>query len=322
MLSVYFALCSSHGLTFTWWGCYGLCLWHKLTELAHSFFFCSCVYFCLYGPFNCISSYKSPRRLSVFSLCSFGLVSALLVLSTKHLFMKVSFSPGITSSGWLGSKHQLPNQPIIDCCIPLVTETGLDNHHAVCLRLLYTTGYRAFSRNHSASCLLLRLLHTTISAELVEAASTIFSLRSSFACHWLQSLFRTPSSCLPPSSSTAFHWLQSLFQTSCTLSPSSTIAYHYVRSLFKLHPWPSHLTRLLQFCPSEAETARGHVGRGWSVGRLRQTLELSFIKILNYCLFIFIWRLALSWWMRTLWVPVVGRWFYISWTSLNRTVSV
>ena len=39
------------GLTFTWWGCYGLCLRHKLTELAHSFLVC----FCLYGPFNCIS---------------------------------------------------------------------------------------------------------------------------------------------------------------------------------------------------------------------------------------------------------------------------
>ena len=26
-----------HGLTFTWWGCYGLCLRHQPTELAHSF---------------------------------------------------------------------------------------------------------------------------------------------------------------------------------------------------------------------------------------------------------------------------------------------
>ena len=29
-----------------------LCLWHKLTEVAQSFSFCSCVYFCLYGPFQ------------------------------------------------------------------------------------------------------------------------------------------------------------------------------------------------------------------------------------------------------------------------------
>ena len=29
---------SSHGLTFTWWGCYGLCLRCKPAELAHSFY--------------------------------------------------------------------------------------------------------------------------------------------------------------------------------------------------------------------------------------------------------------------------------------------
>ena len=46
---------SPRGLTFTWWECYGFCQRHKPTELAHSFLFCSCVCFCLYGPFNCIS---------------------------------------------------------------------------------------------------------------------------------------------------------------------------------------------------------------------------------------------------------------------------
>ena len=45
-------------LTFTWWGCYSLCQRHKPIERAHSFIFCSCVYFCLYGPFNCISFHK------------------------------------------------------------------------------------------------------------------------------------------------------------------------------------------------------------------------------------------------------------------------
>ena len=30
--------CNLRGLTFTWWGCYGLCLWHKPTELAHPFY--------------------------------------------------------------------------------------------------------------------------------------------------------------------------------------------------------------------------------------------------------------------------------------------
>ena len=68
-----------------------------------------CVYFCLYGPLNCISFHKFSRQLSVFWLCYFGLISALLILSTIciYVFMKDSFSPDIISSGWLGSKHQL-----------------------------------------------------------------------------------------------------------------------------------------------------------------------------------------------------------------------
>ena len=43
-------------------------VWHKPTELAHSFLFCSWVYFCLYGPFNCTSFHKFSRHLSVFWL--------------------------------------------------------------------------------------------------------------------------------------------------------------------------------------------------------------------------------------------------------------
>ena len=43
-------------------------VWHKATELAHSFLFCSCIYFCPYGPFNCTSFHKFSRQLSVFSL--------------------------------------------------------------------------------------------------------------------------------------------------------------------------------------------------------------------------------------------------------------
>ena len=84
---------SPRGLTFTWWGCCCLCLLHKPAELAHSFVFCSCVYFCLYGPFNCISFHTFSRQLSAFSLCFSGLISAFLVLSTIYLFIKVFFSP-------------------------------------------------------------------------------------------------------------------------------------------------------------------------------------------------------------------------------------
>ena len=84
-------------------------VWHKPTELARSSLFCSCVYFCLFGPFNCISFHKFSWQLSAFQLCSSGLVSALLVLSTIYHFMKVSFSPDMIPSGWLGSKHQITN---------------------------------------------------------------------------------------------------------------------------------------------------------------------------------------------------------------------
>ena len=97
-----------HCLVFTCWGCCSLCLWHKPTEPAHSFLFSSCVNFCLYGPFNCISFHKFSR-ISPASHCSSDLISALLVLSTKHLFMKVSLSPDIILCGWLGSKHRLTN---------------------------------------------------------------------------------------------------------------------------------------------------------------------------------------------------------------------
>ena len=44
---------------------------------------------------------KFPRQFSAFSLCSSGLISALLVFSTIHLFMKVSLSPDIILCvGW------------------------------------------------------------------------------------------------------------------------------------------------------------------------------------------------------------------------------
>ena len=59
-------------------------------SLPTPFYFCSCVCFCLKGPFNCISCHKFSWQLSAF--CSSGLISALLVLSTIYLFIKVSFS--------------------------------------------------------------------------------------------------------------------------------------------------------------------------------------------------------------------------------------
>ena len=93
---------------FTWWWCRGLCFWHKPTELAHSILFCSCVYFCLYGPFSCTSFPKFSLQLSAFSVCSYGLISALMVLSSICISpWKKSLSPDKILCGWLGLKHQL-----------------------------------------------------------------------------------------------------------------------------------------------------------------------------------------------------------------------
>ena len=54
----------------------------QAAELAHSCLLCSCVCFCLYGPFNCISFHKFSRHHSAFSVCSSGCYFCLLVLLT------------------------------------------------------------------------------------------------------------------------------------------------------------------------------------------------------------------------------------------------
>ena len=72
--------------------------------------FCSCVFFSvLMALFKCISLHKLSQQISAFLLFSSGFISALLDLSTIHLFMKVSFSPDTIPFGWLGSKRQLIN---------------------------------------------------------------------------------------------------------------------------------------------------------------------------------------------------------------------
>ena len=103
-----FLFSSHHSLTFKWWGCCGLCLWHKPTELAHSFLFCSCVCFCLYGPFNCISFHKFSWQFSPFSLFSSSLISAFGPFNYIYLYESL-LQPSyiIILSGWLGLKQQL-----------------------------------------------------------------------------------------------------------------------------------------------------------------------------------------------------------------------
>ena len=78
------------GLTFTWWGCYGLCRRQKSTKLAHSLLFCSCVCFCLYGPstvFHSINSLdNSPLSYSV-------LLVLFLPYWSFQLYISLSKSP-------------------------------------------------------------------------------------------------------------------------------------------------------------------------------------------------------------------------------------
>ena len=61
-LFIFWKFMFPRGLTSTWLGMLQF-MSNKPTELAHSFLFCSCVYFCLYGPFNCISLYQFSRQL-------------------------------------------------------------------------------------------------------------------------------------------------------------------------------------------------------------------------------------------------------------------
>ena len=81
-------------------------VWHKPAELVHSFLLCSCVYFCLCGPFNCISFHKFSQQLSAFSFCSSGLISALLVLSTLYLFNPFIASYTCSAHTWVLSMYQ------------------------------------------------------------------------------------------------------------------------------------------------------------------------------------------------------------------------
>ena len=73
-------------------------------SLPTPFLFCSCVCFCLYGPFNRISFPKFSRQLSAFSLCCSGLISALLVLSTIYLFFESLLQPWYNPLGLTGLK--------------------------------------------------------------------------------------------------------------------------------------------------------------------------------------------------------------------------
>ena len=89
LISVSWPTVSPLRLTFTWWGCCGLCQGHKPVEFAHPFFsvlVSISVFMALSTVFHFINS---PDTLC-FSLCSSDLISALLVFSTNLLWKSPS----------------------------------------------------------------------------------------------------------------------------------------------------------------------------------------------------------------------------------------
>ena len=93
-----------------WWRCSCLCLWHKNQPSLPTPFYSVLVSVSDFMALSTVfHSTSSPQQLSAFSLCSSDVFSALIVLSTIYLFMKVSLSPDIILCGWLGLKYRLTN---------------------------------------------------------------------------------------------------------------------------------------------------------------------------------------------------------------------
>ena len=128
------------GLTLTWWGCCGLCLWCKPAKLAHSFWFYSCVCFCLYGPFNCILFHKF-WQLSTFSLCSYGLIGPFNYISMSLWKSPSALIYDIILCGWLGLKHQLTKKLTnmgLKVCVSLPQAIIVTQLSADCSQVFYT----------------------------------------------------------------------------------------------------------------------------------------------------------------------------------------
>ena len=64
---------SPHGLTFSWWECYGLCARHKPTKLTHSFYSVLVSVSVFMALSTVLHSINSPDN-SAFSLCTSGLI--------------------------------------------------------------------------------------------------------------------------------------------------------------------------------------------------------------------------------------------------------
>ena len=83
--------------------------WHKPAEFAHSFLFCSCVYFCISCPFNCIPFHKILPTILCFLTLFFPFYFCFIGPCNYVSLYESLPNPDIIRSGWLGTKHQLTN---------------------------------------------------------------------------------------------------------------------------------------------------------------------------------------------------------------------
>ena len=121
---------SPRGLT-SWWGCYGLCFWHKTTELALPFSVLVSV--SVSWPFNCISFHKFSWQLSVFSLCSSGLLYMLRLLPgiSSYFYPSGPFTCIFCSQlhPFPYTPHCLPDFQISKNPLSLVSSFGENTHN-------------------------------------------------------------------------------------------------------------------------------------------------------------------------------------------------
>ena len=87
-------------LTFTWWGCYGSCLWHKPTELARSFKKKIILFLCLFlylWPFQLYFIQwilqTTLRLLTVFFVSSFCLIGPFNYISLSESLPQPWYNP-------------------------------------------------------------------------------------------------------------------------------------------------------------------------------------------------------------------------------------
>ena len=136
------------GLTFTWWGCCGLCLWHKSTDSPTQFYsvlVSVSVFLALSAAFHSINSPDNSLHFLILFFRSYFCFTGPFNLGSKHqlinyLFLKVSLSLDIILCGWLGLKHQLTAPPpplywkerVRELCVSWIMNSSFTSDEVMC----------------------------------------------------------------------------------------------------------------------------------------------------------------------------------------------